>query len=532
MKIMFTSVGRRVELMQAFRHAASKANIKLKIYGADISMTAPALMFCDEMIEVPRIRDEKYIPALLSICEREKIDALIPTIDTDLLILSKNKEEFEKVGTKVFISAPDKIAICRDKRFTSDFFISCGLKAPKPVDDYKKYNLGFPAFIKPKDGSSSIDAYKVFDEEDLKAKASMVDDYIIQPFIKGKEYTVDIFCDFDSNPVFITPRERIAVREGEVLKTQIFQDEKMKEECKKIIEAFEPVGQITVQLIQDEKTLENYYIEINPRFGGGAPLTIKAGADSAEAAIRMIAGEKLEYQDNAAADGLIFSRFDQSVCTTMPKTTLKNLKAVILDLDDTIYPERDYVLSGYREIERELGISSDKLFKAFEEGKPAIDAVLSEEGKLELKEECLYIYRNHEPKIQAYDGIKDMINNLRSRGIFVGIITDGRPNGQNAKLNALKLQVDQVIITDELGGPSFRKPCDIAFRIMQKHANCDYGKMVYIGDNPVKDFVAPMQLGMQSICFENKDGLYINNTCSENITRVKSIEELRRLLNA
>lgn len=532
MKIMFTSVGRRVELMQAFKHAALKAEIKLTIYGADISMTAPALMFCDEMIEVPRIRDERYIPTLLEICEREKIDALIPTIDTDLLVLAENKEKFEEIGTKVFISAPDKVAICRDKRFTSDFFISCGLKAPKPVDDYTKYDMGFPAFIKPKDGSSSIDAYKVTDAEDLKAKASMVDDYIIQPFVKGKEYTVDIFCDFEHKPVFITPRERIAVREGEVLKTQICQDEKIKEECKKLIKGFEPVGQITVQLIQDEKTGENYYIEINPRFGGGAPLTIKAGADSAEAAIRIINGEKLDYIDNAADNGLIFSRFDQSVCTTMPKESLNNLKAVILDLDDTIYPERDYVLSGYKEIERELGISSDKLFKAFKEGKPAIDTVLSEEGKLDLKDECLYIYRNHEPKIEAYDGMKDMIKNLRDKGIFVGIITDGRVNGQNAKLNALKLQIDQVIITDELGGPSFRKPCDIAFRIMQKHANCDFAKMVYVGDNPVKDFVAPMQLGMQSICFENEEGLYINNTCSENITKVKSVAELRELLHA
>ncbi len=532
MKIMFTSVGRRVELMQAFRHASLKADVKLKIYGADISMTAPALAFCDEMVKVPRISDENYIPCLLEVCEREKIDALIPTIDTDLLILSKNKDSFTKIGTRVFISAPDKVGLCRDKRFTSDFFISCGLKAPKPVDDYTKYDLGFPAFIKPKDGSSSIDAYKVFDAEDLKAKASMVDDYIVQPFVKGKEYTVDIFCDFEHNPIYITPRERIAVREGEVLKTEIVQDEKIKEECKKIVKAFEPVGQITVQLIQDETTGENYYIEINPRFGGGAPLTIKAGADSAYAAIKIIAGEHLDYDDNAAADGLVFSRFDQSVCTTMPKKSLNNLQAVILDLDDTIYPERDYVLSGYREIERELGISADKLFKAFEEGKPAIDTVLADEGRLDLKEECLYIYRNHEPKINAYDGMKDMIKNLREKGIFVGIITDGRVNGQNAKLNALKLQVDNVIITDELGGIKFRKPCDIAFRIMQKHANCDFAKMVYVGDNPVKDFVAPMQLGMQSICFENKEGLYINNTCSENITKVKSVAELRELLHA
>ena len=69
-----------------------------------------------------------------------------------------------------------------------------------------------------------------------------------------------------------------------------------------------------MQLIQDETTGDNYYIEINPRFGGGAPLTIKAGADSAKAVLRMLNGETLSYEEKAARDGAIFSRFDQSVC--------------------------------------------------------------------------------------------------------------------------------------------------------------------------------------------------------------------------
>ena len=68
-----------------------------------------------------------------------------------------------------------------------------------------------------------------------------------------------------------------------------------------------------VQLIQDEKTKTNYYIEINPRFGGGAPLSMKAGADAAEALIRILRGETLAFEKGAAEDGAIYSRFDQSV---------------------------------------------------------------------------------------------------------------------------------------------------------------------------------------------------------------------------
>ena len=85
-------------------------------------------------------------------------------------------------------------------------------------------------------------------------------------------------------------------------------------EMLKLVADYKPCGQITVQLIQDEKTGDNYYIEINSRFGGGAPLSIKAGADSAKAVLKMLSGEKLVYQDKAARDGAVYSRFDQSVC--------------------------------------------------------------------------------------------------------------------------------------------------------------------------------------------------------------------------
>ena len=88
----------------------------------------------------------------------------------------------------------------------------------------------------------------------------------------------------------------------------------MIEEMKKLVSDFKPSGQITVQLIQDEKTGDNYYIEINPRFGGGAPLSIKAGADSALATLELISGKELSFVPYAARHNEIYSRFDQSVC--------------------------------------------------------------------------------------------------------------------------------------------------------------------------------------------------------------------------
>ena len=301
MKILFTSVGRRVELLQAFRAAAEKLDIALTVMGADITKSAPALFFCDERRLVCKIQEKEYIPQLLSICEKEKVDCLIPTIDTDLLLLAENKEKFEAIGTKVLI-------------------VSLGLKSPLPVNSVEKYEealkrgkVSFPAFIKPKDGSSSINAYKVENLEDLRLYAEKIEDYIIQPFISGREYTIDIFCDYEGNPVYITPRERLAVRSGEVLKSRITQDDTMIAEMRRLIADYRPCGQITVQLIREDVTGDDYYIEINPRFGGGAPLSMKAGADSASAILRMLRGDKLSYIERAAIDGAIYSRYDQSV---------------------------------------------------------------------------------------------------------------------------------------------------------------------------------------------------------------------------
>lgn len=531
--ILLTSVGRRVELVQAFRDAAIRLGIRLTITGADLSASAPALAYCDRTALVPRISDPAYIPALLQLCSENHIDGLIPTIDTDLLLLSQQKQKFEQIGTQVFISATDKIKICRDKRATADYFNSLGLYAPVAVADVQQYCGQFPAFIKPKDGSSSIGANRADSLQELQMYAAQLDEYVVQPFATGTEYTVDIFCDLQGNPVYITPRIRSAVRSGEVLKTQICYRDQIVSEMLTLLQDFKPCGPITVQLIRNEEKNLNQYIEINPRFGGGAPLSMKAGADAAQALLRLLMGQKLSYEPHAAADGAIYSRFDQCVCVDQGQN--RPLKAVIFDLDDTLYSEKEYVRSGYRAVAKllpQIDGCEQKLWAAFQAGKPAIDAVLGEAGIVDpaIKEKCLEAYRLQVPQISLYDGVEELMTWLREHGIQIGIITDGRPEGQRRKLEALGLypMVDSVLITDELGSVRCRKPNDIAYRIMQARFNIPYGQMLYVGDNPAKDFQAPRQLGMRWIYFQNPDGLYSEKT--DDLQKVNSVWEMAEMI--
>lgn len=528
--ILFTGVGRRVELIQAFRQAALRIGMNLKIYGADMTDTAPALVYCDFIKIICGMKDENYIPQLLEICTKDEIDLLIPTIDTDLLILSKNKVLFEEIDTKVMISSPEMIGICRDKRFTSDFFESCGVLAPHTYDDVEQYTDVYPCFIKPKDGSSSINAYKVNDVNELQTYAEQVEDYIIQPFIDGKEYTVDVFCNFDGDPIYIVPRQRLAVRSGEVLKTKIDLDETIVKETKKIVKMFKPCGPMTVQLIRQKNTNQNYYIEINPRFGGGAPLSMKAGADSAEAVLRLLKGETLGYNEQVICNKAEYSRFDQSVCVDVGDNQAE-IKGVIFDLDDTLYSEKEYIRSGYHAVAEWLGKANaeEKLWNYFLEGKMAIDEFLNEEGLSEKKTECLEIYRNHMPTIRLYEGVEETIKDLLSRGIKVGIITDGRIQGQENKISALGLDkwIEDIIITDALGGEQFRKPNDIAFRIMQCRWKIPFSNMIYVGDNLKKDFQAPRQLGMKYLYFENTEGIYWDRYSEEKKNMITSILKIK-----
>lgn len=523
MRILFTGVGRRIELIQAFRNAALILNKELKIYGADMAGTAPALAYCDYTRKVVAMKDPGYIQNLLDICIADHIDLLIPTIDTDLLVLAENKEKFEAIGTRVMISDPDKIRICRDKNNTSQFFLDCGLLAPMPVNDWKEYRSGFPAFIKPKDGSSSINAYKVDNEEELEIYSRHIDDYIVQPFVEGKEYTIDIFCDWYGEPISIVPRERLQVRAGEVLKTKICMDLTMIEEAKTLCRFFKPCGPMTVQLIRDDKGFD-WYIEINPRFGGGAPLSMKAGARSAEAVIKMQDGNKIRYMSDIS-DGAVYSRFDQSVCIQEGKA---KIKGVIFDLDDTLYNERDYILSGFKVVSEYLGGGyEDKLWEYYMAGKPAIDILLIQLGRESEKRMMLDIYRFHKPDLILNNSVKLLLKRLRREGKKIGIITDGRPEGQKNKITALGLKefVDDIIITDELGGKDFRKPCDIAFRIMQTRWQLPAEKIVYVGDNIEKDFQAPRQLGMKCIWFNNASGIYYSGD-EKNSLYINEIQDI------
>lgn len=217
-----------------------------------------------------------------------------------------------------------------------------------------------------------------------------------------------------------------------------------------------------------------------------------------------------------------------------------NVKAVVFDLDDTLYNENDYVLSGFAAVAAEIltvyGIenSQKELCALYEEDNKFVFDRFADKYCL-TDPNCdaarmIEIFREHKPDITLSDEVKQVLIGLRDKGYKLGIITDGRPSAQRAKIVSLGLEllVDKIIVTDELGGMQYRKPNRTAFDMMSKELCVEPDGIVYVGDNPAKDFAVKKYLPINTIMVRG-NGLYKNESFADGIKPdhiVNAISEL------
>ncbi len=298
--ILITSAGRRVSLVKNFQE-------HFKVFTCDMNpFLSAACQISDGFFQVPPVVGDNYLDIVLEFCKKNHISMVVPTIDTELSTLAKAKEMFLKEGVLIVISS---LEICETfylKTSTEKFFKRYGFDTPKNITDLKTAN--YPLFAKLNNSSSSIGAMVVKNYEVAK---SLKDGYVFQEYIKGTEYTIDIFFDKYSKIRCIVPRKRIEVRAGEVSKAKTIKDRQIIDEIKKLEPFLKGAhGCITVQLFKSDDKI--YFIEINPRFGGGYPLSRLAGADYAKMILDEHIGKELQYFEEWR-DGLIMLRYDAEV---------------------------------------------------------------------------------------------------------------------------------------------------------------------------------------------------------------------------
>ena len=311
--ILFTSIGRRVELIRSFHRAFQELEITGKIVGTDVDPLAPAMREVDKPYIVPHLKEADFSSNLLEICRRERISAIFPLIDYDIPVLSAFRMAIEATGAKLGIVPSSGVEITNDKWLTTQFFRNLDIKTPKSwlPDQIDLDTVTYPVFIKPRCGSASQHTYRITNERELIFFIEYVPNPIIQEYLSGPEITNDVICDFESNILGISSRQRIQVRGGEVTKGITIRNETILSACYRIADALPAFGPITVQCIL--KNNEPYFTEINARMGGGLPLGIAAGVDAPKWLLANLAGISLSIPPiGTYQTGLYLTRFDDS----------------------------------------------------------------------------------------------------------------------------------------------------------------------------------------------------------------------------
>jgi len=319
--ILFTCIGRRVSLLSSFRAAARELKLNASFLGTDTTELSPALQLCDKAFLVRPTTHTSYINELLNIVKSNNVRLLVPTVDLDLKSLAQNKPKFSALGCQVLVSSPDVVDICQDKRKTYRFLDKNGFDAPLTMSlrtALARKKLSWPCFLKPWDGSASRGNAVVKNRRELLFFSSRIPNCIVQEFIRGAEHTCDVYVDSTMKVRCVVPRKRIEVRTGEVSKGQIIKDLNIMEQAARIVQKLRAgPGVITLQifLTHDGKIKP---IELNPRFGGGAPLSIKAGANFPNWILRELTGHKTNIRFDGFTGDLLMLRYDAEVWLEKP----------------------------------------------------------------------------------------------------------------------------------------------------------------------------------------------------------------------
>lgn len=306
--ILFTSISNKVSLVECFRDAYKKHAIRGSIIGADINPYSTGLYAGDTGYIVPKLYSVLFRKEILEICTKENIRLIIPTRDEDLVYFSKHKNFFASKGVRIMVADKKTVALCNDKGAFHAFLKKYGIPTVKTWTRPSK-KIPYPCIVKPKDGKGGRGIKEIRNRQAL--LRTNLTGKIIQEKITGTEYTIDYFADFKARPICIVPRIRLVMKDGESKVGITKKHAKIIRLSKKLGQTLGLIGHNTIQCFEtgDGGVV---FLEVNPRFGGGAPLGIKAGCKSPEYILLMLSGEKLKT-DFDFTENLIMLRHTKDI---------------------------------------------------------------------------------------------------------------------------------------------------------------------------------------------------------------------------
>lgn len=293
MNVLITSASRKVSLVRAFQEALDREGGGMVI-PADVSPYSAALYESPLRLIVPPSDDGHFISTLLDLCRKHQVKLLVPTRDEELPVFAARRQDFAQNGIVVMVGSPTTIELCRDKKRFLDFCRRENLCVPEeysPADVKRRLDL-FPVFVRDRVGKGGRKAFRVNNPEQLEQILEQLEEPIIQECVEAPEYTVDLFSDFNGRVISVVPRRRLKVFGGESFVGKTFYHERIINECCRLARKLSLVGHNTIQLFFDGTQVK--FIEVNPRYGGGASLGFAAGAHTPTYLVRLVKGLPVE----------------------------------------------------------------------------------------------------------------------------------------------------------------------------------------------------------------------------------------------
>jgi carbamoyl-phosphate synthase large subunit len=312
--ILFSCAGRRVGMIRAFRRALADLGLTGTLVGTDVTRSAPAIHEVDIAEIIPPVSSPDYLTRLTDLVRRHAIRLLVPLTDLDLALLSRAAAALAEVGCTAAIAPEPVVETCRDKIAFARFVAEAGLPAiPSMSLDEFRASPFFPCFAKPISGSSAIGTRVLHSEDDLVTHVmAFGEELMLQAYIPGSEYTMDVYRRRDGVVCAVVPRQRLEVRAGEVAKGITVNDPQLIDAAMALIDHLPGLWGVFNLQCRRPAGGEPHFFELNPRFGGGAPLTIAAGVDLPRMLIAELTGQTVEPRVGEFTDRLLMTRYDEA----------------------------------------------------------------------------------------------------------------------------------------------------------------------------------------------------------------------------
>lgn len=316
MNVLLTCVGRRSYIVDYFKQAVGNNGI---IMATNSDAKTTGMQTADKHFVVPLVNDPKYIDSLLSICRSEDIKLVVSLFDIDLPYLAKARDRFLAIGVEVAVSDSWVVDMANDKWETFIFLTKNSIATPNTFLDLERVKISlstgeleFPLIIKPRWGMGSMSIFKAENIEELNffyrfskkeiarsylnvlSEGKLDESVVIQEFVSGHEYGLDIFNDLVGNFCCTFVKKKLAMRSGETDSAEVVENEHLMILGQQLSNLLKHRGNLDVDVLQGADG-KFKVLEFNTRFGGGYPFSHLAGANFPKALVQMVYGVKPNF---------------------------------------------------------------------------------------------------------------------------------------------------------------------------------------------------------------------------------------------